>query len=55
MFQKTYIEDYLTGKRKVNCGQRQRCYVTGNHKGIIFPEVFHQVQDEMFSRGHGWF
>jgi site-specific DNA recombinase len=50
MLQKTYTEDYLTGKRKVNYGQRQRYYVIANHEGIISPEVFHQVQDEMFRR-----
>jgi len=50
MLQKTYTEDYLTGKRKVNYGQSQRCYVTGNHEEIISPEIFQKVQNEMFHR-----
>lgn len=27
MFQKTFTEDYLTRKRKVNHGERAKCYV----------------------------
>lgn len=47
---KTYTDNYLTGKRIINCGQRPRYFVVDNHIGIISAEVFQQVQDEMFRR-----
>ena len=50
MLHKTYTDSYLTGKRAVNYGQRARYYVAGNHIGIISPEIFQRVQDEIFRR-----
>lgn len=50
MLHKTYTDSYLTGKRAVNYGQRARYYVASNHIAIISPEIFQQVQDEIFRR-----
>lgn len=50
MLQKTYTEDFLTGKRIKNVGQRDRYYVSNSHEGIVSKETFEKVQKEMASR-----
>jgi len=50
LLQKTYTEDFLTGKRSKNAGQRDRYYITNSHPGIISTEVFDKVQEEMAKR-----
>ncbi|WP_037373180.1 recombinase family protein [Anaerovorax odorimutans] len=50
MFQKTFTEDYLTGKRKVNHGERAKYYVEDTHPAIVSKDVFNRVQEEMKRR-----
>lgn len=50
MFQKTYTEDYITGKRKVNHGERAKYYVEDTHPAIVSKDVFDRVQAEMKRR-----
>lgn len=50
LLQKTYTEDYLHGIRKKNTGQRVKYYVKGSHPAIISPEIYDEVQEEMFRR-----
>lgn len=50
MFQKTFTEDYLTGKRKVNHGERTRYYIEDTHLAIVSKDVFDRVQAEMKRR-----
>lgn len=40
MFQKTFTEDYLTGKRKVNRGERAKYYIEDTHPAIGSKDVF---------------
>ena len=50
LLQKTYTEDFITGRRSKNVGQRDRYYITNSHPGIISSEVFDKVQGEMAKR-----
>lgn len=50
MFQKTFTEDYLTGKRKVNHGERTKYYVEDTHSAIVSKDIFDRVQEEMKRR-----
>lgn len=50
MFQKTFTEDYLTGKRKVNHGERAKYYIEDTHPAIVLKDVFDRVQAEMKRR-----
>ena len=50
MLQKYITEDYLTGKKVKNKGQRDRYYVYDNHPGIISKEKFLTVACEMNRR-----
>ena len=50
MLQKTFTEDFMTGKKSKNIGQRDRYYVKDSHPAIISEEVFHKVQEEMARR-----
>lgn len=43
MLQKTYVEDFFTGKQKHNTGQRERYFYKNNHKPIVGWDVFAQV------------
>lgn len=43
LLQKTYTEDFLTKKKKVNNGEVQQYYVKNNHEAIIEPEIFDMV------------
>jgi site-specific DNA recombinase len=50
MLQKTYTEDFMTGKKVRNVGQRNRYYVRNSHPAIVSGEVFDKVQEEMARR-----
>ncbi len=50
MFQKTFTEDYITGKRKVNHGERTKYYVEDTHPAIVSKDIFDRVQEEMERR-----
>lgn len=50
MLQKYYTEDYLSGKRVKNTGQRDRYYVHNSHQGIVSKEKFLEVACEMNRR-----
>ncbi|HEY0222652.1 MAG TPA: recombinase family protein [Lactovum miscens] len=50
MLQKTYVEDFMTGKKAKNVGQRNRYYVENSHPAIISCKVFDEVQEEMARR-----
>lgn len=39
LLQKTFTEDYLTGKRANNIGQRAKYYVYDTHEGIVSKEI----------------
>lgn len=39
MLQKTYVEDFFTGKQKHNTGQRKRYFYKNNHKPIVRWDV----------------
>lgn len=51
MLQKTFTEDFMTGKKSKNIGQRYRYYVKDSHPAIVSAEVFDKVQEEMARRG----
>lgn len=55
--QKTYVEDFLTKKVKINRGERKQWYVHDSHDAIITPEVFELAQKELKRRTgrHGRF
>jgi site-specific DNA recombinase len=50
MLQKTFTEDFMTGKKSKNIGQRNRYYVSGSHPAIVSAEMFDKVQEEMAKR-----
>jgi site-specific DNA recombinase len=50
MLQKTFTEDFMTGKKSKNVGQRGRYYVKDSHPAIVSAEVFDKVQEEMAKR-----
>ncbi len=50
MLQKTFTEDFMTGKKSKNIGQRNRYYVRDSHPAIVSAEVFGKVQEEMTKR-----
>jgi site-specific DNA recombinase len=50
MLQKTFTEDFMSGKKSKNIGQRNKYYVKDSHPAIISAEVFHKVQEEMAKR-----
>lgn len=50
ILQKTYTEDFMTGKKSKNIGQRSQYYVRDSHPAIISSEVFYKVQEEMAKR-----
>ncbi|MEG0835876.1 MAG: recombinase family protein, partial [Christensenellaceae bacterium] len=45
LLQKTYVEDFFTGKQKKNVGQLQRYLYKNNHEAIVPWEVFERVQE----------
>lgn len=50
LLQKTYTEDFITGKKGKNVGQRDLYYITNSHSAIITAETFDKVQEEMAKR-----
>ena len=50
MLQKTFTEDFMTGKKSKNIGQRNKYYVKDSHPAIVSSEVFDKVQEEMVKR-----
>lgn len=50
MLQKTITEDFMTGKKIKNTGQRNRYYIKDSHPAIVSAEVFDKVQEEMAKR-----
>lgn len=50
MLQKYFTEDYLSGKKSKNVGQKARYYVHDSHEGIISKEKFLEVACEMNRR-----
>ena len=53
LLQKSFTVDFLTKEKKKNEGELPSFYVTGNHEGIISPEVFDMVQTELARRKPG--
>ena len=47
LLQKTYIEDYLTKKRRKNTGELPQYYVKNSHPAIIPRKVFNEVQKRL--------
>jgi site-specific DNA recombinase len=50
MLQKTFTEDFMTGKKRKNDGQRNKYYVKDSYPAIVPAEVFDRVQEEMAKR-----
>lgn len=50
MLQKTFTEDFMTGKKRKNDGQRNKYYVKDSYPAIVSAEVFDRVQEEMAKR-----
>lgn len=48
--QKTYTEDFMTGKKVKNTGQRTQYFVSESHPAIVTADVFEKVQEEMAKR-----
>ena len=51
LLQKTYIENCITKKVKVNRGEMPKYLITNNHPAIISKETFKKVQAELARRG----
>jgi len=50
MLQKTFTEDFMTGKKSKNIGQQNRYYVKDSHRAIVSARIFDKVQEEMAKR-----
>ena len=50
MLQKTFTEDFMTGGKVKNIGQRIQYFVSKSHPAIVNAEIFDSVQEEMFKR-----
>lgn len=50
LLQKTYTEDFMTGKKVKNTGQRTQYFVSESHPAIVTAKVFDRVQEEMAKR-----
>lgn len=44
LLQKTYVEDFFTGKQKKNVGQMQKYLYKNNHEAIVSREFFEKAQ-----------
>lgn len=44
LLQKTYTDNFLTKRKKINRGEIQQYYIKNNHEAIIEPEIFDRVQ-----------
>ena len=51
LFQKYYVEDFLTHKTVKNTGQLPQYYVEDHHDPIVPKKVFFQTQGELMRRG----
>jgi len=47
---KTFTEDFMTGKKSKNIGQRNRYFVKDSLPAIVSTEIFDKVQEEMTKR-----
>ena len=45
MLQKTYVEDFFTGKQKKNTGQRDKYLSRNNHIAIVSWDIFERVNE----------
>ena len=52
LLQKTYVENFLTGKQIKNSGQRDRYFITHHHSPIISQDNFDRVQQEKKRRSN---
>ena len=50
LLQKTFIEDHITKKKRINNGERPKYLVESSHEAIIPPETFEAVQKELQKR-----
>lgn len=50
MLQKTFTEDFMTGKKVKNTGQRTQYFVSESHPAIVTIEIFDKVQEAMAKR-----
>ncbi|MCK9217478.1 MAG: recombinase family protein [Firmicutes bacterium] len=50
VLQKTCTEDFMTGKKVKNNGERHSYYINNSHPAIVSDEVFDKVQEEMAKR-----
>lgn len=50
LLQKTFTEDFMTGRKIKNTGQRTQYFVSESHPAIVTAEVFESVQKEMDKR-----
>lgn len=50
LLQKTFTEDFMTGKKVKNTGQRTQYFVSESHPAIVAAEIFDRVQEEMSKR-----
>lgn len=50
MLQKTFTEDFMTGKKVKNTGQKTQYFVNESHPAIVTAEVFDRVQEDMAKR-----
>ena len=44
LMQKSFTEDFLTGKRKKNNGELAMYFIENNHEAIVSREVFNRAQ-----------
>ena len=51
LFQKYYVEDFLTHKTVKNTGQLPQYYVEDHHEPIVPKKVYFQTQGELMRRG----
>lgn len=52
LLQKTYVENFLTGKQIKNSGQRDRYFIVHHHSPIISQDDFDKVQQEKKRRSN---
>jgi len=50
LLQKTYTEDFMTGKKVKNSEQRTQYFVSESHPAIVTAEIFDRVQEDMAKR-----
>lgn len=50
--QKTYVEDYLSGKQVKNNGEKDKYILRNHHEPIISKELFDKVQEEKIRRSN---